>query len=181
MCMFMCVYIYICVCVCICVCITYKLYTCVYIDMCMCVCVRIYVSCRKNLVTKMLSSCNTDLSRNSFNFILQTSRRVYPMQNFEPDPFLRSRRPQNDQNRPKNQFFNKKSIFVEVGPYTHTQAWSQPRPRPRPIQANFPSIFLKFTSGFSVFLWILTWPGPKFWLKELFSILDFHIVLLLAG
>ena len=38
------------------------------------------------------------------------------MQNFEPDPFLRSRRPQNDQNRSKTVFFNKKLIFVEVGP-----------------------------------------------------------------
>ena len=52
----------------------------------------------------------------------------HSMRNFEPDPFMRSRRSRNGQNKHKTAFSNKKLIFVEVGPYTHTQALSQARP-----------------------------------------------------
>ena len=89
------------------------------------------MSCGKNLVSKVLSSCNTDLSGNSFNFDLQTSRRVYPMQNFEPDPFLRSRRSRNGQNRAKTQFFAKKYVFRGGRPsYPYPGLFTGPGPRP---------------------------------------------------
>ena len=64
----------------------------------------------------------TYMSPNGFIFDFQTSQQYHSTRNFEPDPFLRSRRSQIDQNRPKTAFFIKKSIFGEVGPYTHTQA-----------------------------------------------------------
>ena len=59
------------------------------------------MSSRKTCCPTSIVVATTDLSQNSFNFDLQTSHQVYPTQNFEPDPFLTSRRSRNDQNWPK--------------------------------------------------------------------------------
>ena len=67
-------------------------------------------------------------SWNHFNFELRTSRNRHSTRNFEPDPFLRSRRSRNAQNWPESAFFNKKCIFVEVGPFQNTFNFSQARP-----------------------------------------------------
>ena len=57
-----------------------------------------------------------DFSWNGLIFVVQTSRYHQNDRNFEPDPFLRSRRSKNGQNWPKTMFFNKKSIFVRSAP-----------------------------------------------------------------
>ena len=53
-----------------------------------------------------------DFPWNGFIFDFQTSRYHHFNRNFEPDPFLRSRRSQNGQNRAKNAFVDKKLIFL---------------------------------------------------------------------
>ena len=60
---------------------------------------------KKFLCQTSIVVATTDLSQNSLNFNLRTSRQVYPTQNFEPDPFLRSRMLRNDSTKPKTAFF----------------------------------------------------------------------------
>ena len=67
-------------------------------------------------------------SWNGLIFVVQTSGYHQNDRNFEPDPFLRSRRSEMNQKWHKTTFFNKKSIFVEVGPCQNTFNLSQARP-----------------------------------------------------
>ena len=81
----------------------------------------------------------TFLSRNSLVLGFQTSQYHHFNWNFEPDPFFRSRRLQNGQNRPETAFFNKKLIFVESAPVRILSIYRRPGlgPGPRPFLFHF--------------------------------------------